>query len=369
MKSLFARLGWSYRILSGDQARDLLSSSTHDRHALNHRAKVLFERIRFFSAFFAIAVPLWIVVDYFLIDGPVFDTLAISRLLSCVVFLLLAKDWKIDETIAKARLFLALMLLNPIASYTVFLAVTPELQDTSIASGIGAIYSLLPFITVAGLALFPLTIGEVFFASLPVLILTIFQIAGNPGFHPIDITAMVWLMVVITAIAAFSAASQLHYFLLALGPGSYDVMTGALTRRAGIADITNKVQDSVLHHRSFALLLVKLENLKEINADYGYEAGDQALWDVSNNMQALLRKDDTLIRWTKDSFLLVFAGTDETSLNTVIDKLMHKGFGVLPDGSPLSVIHSHAIQEIGESVNWRELLASVESQLARLTSG
>lgn len=69
---------------------------------------------------------------------------------------------------------------------------------------------------------------------------------------------------------------------------------------------------------SFAVIMLDLDNLKEINDSYGHPAGDQALIAVSERFREIVGEDDVLARYGGDEFaVLTFdAGSEEAVLNT-----------------------------------------------------
>jgi diguanylate cyclase (GGDEF)-like protein len=64
-------------------------------------------------------------------------------------------------------------------------------------------------------------------------------------------------------------------------------------------------------HRTCVLLL-KPDQFKKINDVYGHEAGDRVLQLMAETLKSLVRKNDILIRFQGDEFLIVLPRTDDT---------------------------------------------------------
>lgn len=88
-----------------------------------------------------------------------------------------------------------------------------------------------------------------------------------------------------------------------------------LTHKAHHDPLTNTLNRRGLEHaleiiekKGFlpeAILVIDLTNFKTINDHYGYEAGDQTLLSMTELLQSVIRKKDTLARIGGDEFVIV----------------------------------------------------------------
>jgi len=72
-----------------------------------------------------------------------------------------------------------------------------------------------------------------------------------------------------------------------------------------------------------AVFFIDLDNFKQVNDEYGHEAGDRVLKDVATRLQSKVRKEDTLARLGGDEFvLLVEDMKDVGELRLIANKML-----------------------------------------------
>ncbi|MCI5961431.1 MAG: diguanylate cyclase [Ruminococcus sp.] len=85
---------------------------------------------------------------------------------------------------------------------------------------------------------------------------------------------------------------------------------------------------------SAAVAIADADNFKSINDKYGHQVGDVALKAVSNAMMTCLRKEDVLIRYGGDEFLLLFKSIEEDEFEYMLKALSESVASAVPDGYP-----------------------------------
>jgi diguanylate cyclase (GGDEF)-like protein len=95
-----------------------------------------------------------------------------------------------------------------------------------------------------------------------------------------------------------------------------DSLTGAWLRRAWDVQAQGELDRSRRHNRPLSLVAMDLDRFKNINDTLGHAAGDQALIDFVNRVNALLRKQDSLGRVGGEEFVLLLpeTGADEAQI-------------------------------------------------------
>ncbi len=90
-----------------------------------------------------------------------------------------------------------------------------------------------------------------------------------------------------------------------------------------------------------SLLMIDIDNFKQINDSHGHGAGDAVLRQVAALLKANIRKDDFAIRWGGEEFLIVLAGLDRDNACRFADRLRaaveSSRFGVGADGLAAAV--------------------------------
>ena len=70
-----------------------------------------------------------------------------------------------------------------------------------------------------------------------------------------------------------------------------------------------------------SLVVIDVDNMKEINDTHGHIVGDTALFDVAQVMRAQLRKDDVCVRWGGDEFVLLLPYTGVTDAKKLMERV------------------------------------------------
>lgn len=72
-----------------------------------------------------------------------------------------------------------------------------------------------------------------------------------------------------------------------------------------------------------ALMMLDLDHFKELNDSHGHQTGDQALIQVAERLQRLLRSSDCLARLGGDEFAIILDGhADDLALEAIADKII-----------------------------------------------
>lgn len=110
-----------------------------------------------------------------------------------------------------------------------------------------------------------------------------------------------------------------------------DQLTGLWNRRAMQKMLKNTHQRWLKTDEPYSMILLDLDHFKDINDQYGHDAGDRALLTVARLFETVLRENDVLCRYGGEEFLVLLPATDAPSARVVADKL-HK----ILRGNPLN---------------------------------
>jgi len=102
----------------------------------------------------------------------------------------------------------------------------------------------------------------------------------------------------------------------------HDHLTGLPNRFALSQRLEYQLLSGDRENGQFILCFMDLDYFKEINDTLGHSAGDQLLIKVSNRIQSLIRKSDTLARLGGDEFALLLPKTDPDNAKQLVRKII-----------------------------------------------
>ena len=100
-----------------------------------------------------------------------------------------------------------------------------------------------------------------------------------------------------------------------------DPLTGLYNRRFFDEALTREWQQFQRSGEAFTVAIMDVDAFKAINDDYGHEAGDRALQQVSVTLKANLRESDLIARVGGDEFAALLPRTDTEQSRQVVEKL------------------------------------------------
>jgi diguanylate cyclase (GGDEF)-like protein len=150
-----------------------------------------------------------------------------------------------------------------------------------------------------------------------------------------------------------------------------DALTGVGNRRMMEEMLAYHTRLSRRTGKPLSLLIVDLDNFKEINDRYGHDAGDKCLKEVAERLSAALRGTDVLTRYGGDEFVLILPETPLAGARIVAErarKLLEKT-RFLYGGSEFRVTASIGVGAHDGESSWQDFFSRVDKGLYRAKAG
>ena len=342
----------------------LLSPARHLSLLSARRTAMIVSRVRLVAGAFAILTPLWIAIDILAFDRRVWLGMMAARLAATAAFLALLRLPRRMDSRIDAYKALALLLAIPTAFFLFAYSHMQGLEMHGIGQAFAVGYAFLPFVMLAGLSIFPLTLVECLAFASPMLIV---QAATSfAGWHLFDwptAAASFWLLLLITSVSAMAGISQLGFIIVLVREAVRDGLTGCFSRRSGEELVDLQFRLAARQQAPLAIAFIDLDRFKGINDRYGHEAGDQALKEASAAIRGQARSTDVLIRWGGEEFLLLMPATNIDGAMTGIQRLRAAGLGRRPDDAPLTASIGVAERMADGKGNWQTLVAAADARM------
>ena len=125
----------------------------------------------------------------------------------------------------------------------------------------------------------------------------------------------VMVMVVGSSKALSRTLSELEYY------STHDPLTGLHNRRYFNDMLDYEVGRSERHNHEFTVLMLDLDDFKDVNDTYGHPCGDSVLRQIAETMHATMRKGDLATRIGGDEFAIILTETGREGAMVVAEKL------------------------------------------------
>ncbi len=348
----------------------LLSPHAHFSLLARRRATMIVNRVRLFAFLFAVLTPLWTLIDYFAFPYPLWFSLAALRLSASFAFALVVIGYRPSGSIPDAYRAMALLFAVPTVFYVASHQLLAGHQLAGMSAAIATGYAFLPFVLLAGLAIFPLTFVENVLIASPILCAQ--ALSGYMRWSTLDwpsFAGAFWLLTLITGVSNLAGMSQLAFMIALVRQAIRDPLTGTFSRRSGEETLEMQFTLARRSNAPLAVAFVDLDHFKSVNDSFGHEAGDQVLTEAASRISNNLRRGDMLVRWGGEEFVLVLPNTDLGQAREVLNRLRLRGFGTRPDGSPVTASVGIAERRQEGVEDWHQLVEVADRRMYLAKTG
>jgi diguanylate cyclase (GGDEF)-like protein len=100
-----------------------------------------------------------------------------------------------------------------------------------------------------------------------------------------------------------------------------DPLTKTFNRRFGMERLKEEFSRSVRTNTPVGVMMLDLDHFKNVNDTYGHIVGDKVLINFASLVQKFIRKEDTLVRYGGEEFLIILPGADFSAIKVVGEKV------------------------------------------------
>ena len=330
----------------------------------SRRTTMVVSRVRLVAGIFSVLTPLWIVADVAAFPREVWLPLMFARLAAALGFFgVLVTPRRMENPEDGYRAVGTLLAIPTLFFVFTYLHLSRfDLRGVQGAFATG--YAFLPFVMIAGLSVFPLTLRETLAFSLPVLLTQVVAMALDlPLLNWPTAAASLWLLLLITGVSALSGVSQLAFIIMLVRETVRDRLTYCYARRSGEELLEIQFRNAIRGNTPLTLVFLDLDHFKEVNDRFGHDAGDRVLKDAANMIRNYLRGSDFLVRWGGEEFLLVMPNTAADQAAIALARLRQAGFARQPDDTPVTASIGIAERQRDRATNWQALVAVADARM------
>lgn len=365
---------WSmvFSEMSAQEVSGLVSSKAHNIRLTAYRATTIVSRVRLLAAVFGMLSPVWLAVDAMALGIDAARDLAPIRLLSAIAFGAIVFSLRRIHALRDAyrALFFLLMVAGTVIFYAGVHSAELHFKGMPAASSMG--YAYLPFLVLASMSIFPLTLIEGVIFSIPAISIQIaLPLLTQPSIDLAYATATLFVMLFVAAVALLAGISQLALMLVLSREALHDPLTRCISRPGGeeLLDLIFAAMNRGTN--SIALAYISIDRLANINAEFGYETGNGALTKAAELLHDQLRIGDALIRWSGTTFVLIMPNAKAAQAYSAVGRLLSGGLGICPDRKPVTASIGVTERIHDGATDWWQLIdiAQTRAEQARQQGG
>jgi len=151
-----------------------------------------------------------------------------------------------------------------------------------------------------------------------------------------------------------------------------DPLTGLFNKISFWAHLEEKVKEAEKTHSSFSVLVIDMDNFKEVNDNYGHDFGDKVLKKIAEVLKKSFRSKDIIARYGGDEFCVILTDVDKELAQILANRFIKNLENMkikAPDGKEITLRASFGIASYPiEATDPRELFRIADRKMYKCKS-
>lgn len=153
--------------------------------------------------------------------------------------------------------------------------------------------------------------------------------------------------------------------------GHIDEQTKLANRNYITKEIKSRISESNNHNISFGVIVIDIDNFKQVNTNHGQELGDRVLRMTANTIINSSQSFDIYGRWDRDQFIGIIKNTNKSHLKDVAEQqrmLIENSYIILDASTKLSVTVSSVGTVALPDDTFESILSRLDNSLSNMKS-
>ena len=150
-----------------------------------------------------------------------------------------------------------------------------------------------------------------------------------------------------------------------------DPLTGISNRRHFMDQIAEELERTKRYSLPFSLMMIDVDNLKEINDTYGHKAGDVVLRSFAKHCLTKLRSVDRFARFGGDEFIALLVQTGPVKAKEVAVRLLAgiENLEIQVEGKSIRITVSIGLTTTVDTLSVEELIKRTDEAMYQAKNG
>jgi diguanylate cyclase (GGDEF)-like protein len=182
-------------------------------------------------------------------------------------------------------------------------------------------YSFMPFLMIAMLGVFPLTLTWGGGLTAMVVLVHLVVVAFLGQWTTADAVDRLWVLLMVGGITVWIQSGQLLMLMKLYRESTEDPLTGMINRRALMKRLATEIAYVSNGKPTFCILMFDLDRFKKVNDNHGHLVGDKVLKTAAKLLQGGVREHDIVARFGGEEFIAVLPESTSEEAMEVAERI------------------------------------------------